>query len=91
MEQLEYLIQISRAKAYTCRIRFAKLLSKFYNRGWIYRHIINGYSNANTDLILNFLENCERYYIIREQRLLQLKEEITKEINENVIINEEKT
>lgn len=76
-EQFEYLIQISRVKSYTCKIRFAKLLSKSYNRRWIYKHIINGYNDANTDLVLNFLENCERDYMIRELRLLKLKEEMS--------------
>ena len=90
MLQLEYMTQMSRAKACTLRVKFVRLFSKFHDRGWIYRNIINGYDNWKTDLILNFLENCERDYIVRERRFLQLKEDIVKEINENMIINEEK-
>lgn len=83
IEQLEYLIHISRVKTYTCKIRFTKLLSKFYNRGWIYKYVINGYNNANTDIVLNFLEDCERDYMIGERRLLKLKEEMSGDGYEN--------
>lgn len=87
VEHVDILIQMTRAKASLCRVFFTKLILKFYNG---HTHLRES-ACEKSDMILNFVVQCEKTYHMRECRLRQLKKEIEenipeyeKEIEENI-------